>query len=224
MMMYKPPRSSDPLNIYFGPASKTRPTHAIRLRTTNEVNGSPVNGPISFGDCPLGKECKYSNIARTRVLTSIGTVKYNMSNIPFIDAQAGFNSCVNMLVAMCTLSVPSGKTVGEMIELSKLKEQAFDPYAVAGSGPAKAVMTGDKGGVEDVLLEGEVSGSLGTARPQNGEKLQDAAGGKGAVAQDGPGKPKVKVRWVAPNGRIQALRREVDASRELYEERTKGWA
>lgn len=61
MMMYKTPRTRGPLNVYFGPANQHSPTHVLRLRTSNSVDGQPLDGGITFGDKPRGSECKSSS-------------------------------------------------------------------------------------------------------------------------------------------------------------------
>ena len=131
--------------------------------------------------------------------------------MPIEDAQGGFKSCIDLLKAMCTLTVPDGKTVGEMNELEKIKARG-------------SASVGGEGAMEDVLLEGEVSGG---DRAETGTEFDVVSGrsaeGVSAASKAASDRSKVKVRWVTPNGRIQALRKEVEASRGLYEERKKMW-
>lgn len=113
-----------------------------------------------------------------------------------------------MLKAMCTLSVPDGKTVGEMNQLEELKKRGGE---------------GD-GLVEEELLDSEVTGNTRAQVQGSGDaEVPDSAETSSSAKAQGHGRSKVKVKWVQPNGRIQALRREVDASKALYEERKKGW-
>lgn len=127
-----------------------------------------------------------------------------------------------MLRAMCTLSVPSGKTVGEMYALGKVKEREVASTASKGQDPGKCdgqgVLIGS-GGFKNVLHE-ILTSALSKERGEQDGMM--AAASSASTKAHSPSK--VRVRWIAPNGRVQALRREVDASKELYEERKKGWS
>jgi hypothetical protein len=111
-----------------------------------------------------------------------------------------------------------------MYALGKAKERETTSTGPKGQDSGKSDSQGvlvESRAVEGVMLENEIS----TSAPIQERREQDGiAAPASSASTKAYGQPKVRVRWIAPNGRVQALRREVDASKELYEERKKGWS